>query len=157
MDFDPEKWAVWHYRATIVNDGANSGSHTYDISPGAGNVGILLGGQFLNGDAAGRTCQVFARDTDDNRFRSLLPNTTVAAGARREFPTSEATGDNNPATGGSPVMIAGTESVFVSVLAVAVSQDSEMSVQFLVSAGPPSVTLTSPTGATETVTEDRIV
>ncbi len=155
--FDPETWAVWDYRATIVNDGASAGGHSYTITPGAGNTAILLGGQFLNGDSVGRTCSVTLRDTDDNPIRRILPDVTVAAGARREFPTSQGTADSGASSDGNPTLIAGTENLFVVVNSLAINQDSELSVQFLVSGGPLTVSLISPGTAVETVTENRIV
>ncbi len=155
--FDLEKWAVWHFRATIVNDGSSAGGHSYTVTAGAGNVAVLMGGQFLNGDTVGRTCSVHMRDTDDYEIRALLPSTTVAAGARREFPTAEATGDDGSSSDGGPVILAGTEDLFVVINSLAINQNSELSLQFLVSAGLPSVALVSPGTAVETITENRIV
>ncbi len=157
MTFDPDTWATWHHRATIVNDAGTSGSHSYLFTPGAGNILILLGGSLLNGDTSSRTALVRLRNTDGDIIRQVLENSTTVAGATRDFPTSQATGDNLSASDGSPVVAAGTEDVIVSILSVAVSENTELSIQFLVLGGPPTVTLTSPANAVETETENRIV
>ncbi len=154
---DLEKWAVWHFRATIVNDGVNSGNHDYVFTAGAGNVMVLLGGQILNGDAAGRVATVQLRDTDNAVIRRLIPAVTIAAAGRREFPTSEASADNASASDGSPLVVSGTEDLLASLASLAVNENSEVAVQFLISGGIPTVVLTSPTGAVETETENRVV
>ncbi len=154
--FDPEKWAVWDYRATIVNDGVNSGNHTYLFTAGAGNICILLGGRVLNGDAAGRTVVVHLRNADLARIREILVLATVAAGKVRNFPTTEDTSDGGSASSPPPVVVAGTENLFVQVASLAVNENTEVDVQFLVSSGPLVVDLTSPTDAVETETENRI-
>ncbi len=155
--FDPTTWAVWDYRATIVNDGVNSGDHQYVFTPGPGNICILLHGRILNGDAAGRTCSAVVRNADDDDIRNVLTAQSVAAAAFRGFPTSEATGDNNTSSDGAPVVISGIEDLRVNVATVAVSENTELTLQMLVLARPPTPTLTSPTDATETETENRVV
>ncbi len=157
MMFDPDKWAVWHFRATIVNDAGASGSHEYLFTPGAGNVLILLGGSLLNGDTSTRVGLARLRNTDADIIRQVLENSSVVAGATRDFPTSQSTGDNLSASDGSPVVVAGTEDFLVGIVSVAVSENTEVSIQFLVSGGPPTVTFTSPASAVETETENRIV
>lgn len=155
--FDPEKWAVWDYRATILNDGVNSGNHAYVFTAGAGNICILVGGKVLNGDPASRAGNVRLRNGDDDRIRDVLRNQTIAGDKERDFPTSELAGDDNSASVPPEVIISGVEDLIVNVSSIAVSEDSAVSLQMLVSGGPPTVVLTSPTGATETETENRIV
>ncbi len=155
--FDPEKWAVWEYRATIVNDGVNSGNHDYRIIPGAGNMAILLGGQLLNGDTTGRTATVQLLDTDNAIIRRLISARPVGAGSRREFPKSEVTADDREASDGSPMVVAGVEDLLVSIASLAINENTELSIQMLVSGGVPSVVLISPTDAVETVTTDVVV
>ena len=155
--FDPGKWAVWTYRATIVNDGVNTGQHLYVFTPGAGNICILIGGKVLNGDATGRAGNVRLRNVDGDRVRDVLRNQTIGAGKERDFPTSELAGDDNSASVPPDVVVAGTEDLAVEVSSLAINEDTSVSIQMLVSGGPPAVVLTSPTGATETETENRIV
>ncbi len=155
--FDPTKWAVWEYRATIVNDGVNSGNHDYRITPGAGNLCILLGGQVQNGDTVGRVVTVQLLDTDNAIIRRLIPAVSVGAGSRREFPTSEVSADDAPASDGSPVVVAGVEDLLVSIASLAVNENTELSIQMLISGPVPTVVLASPTDAVETVTTDVVV
>lgn len=155
--FDPGKWGVWDYAATIVNDGVNSGSQVYEFTPGAGNVCILIIGSLLNGDTGSRNGQALVRNGDDTAVRRVFANTTMAGGVRRQFPTSELSSDDNHASDGTPVIVSGVEDLEIALASVAVSENSAVEVQMLVSGGPPTVVLTSPTGATETETENRIV
>lgn len=152
---DLEKWGVWHYRATIVNDAGTSGTHSYVASPGAGSVVILLGGQLLNGDTVSRNAQVTLRDTDNETLRRILPTVSVAAAARRDFPTTESTADGGASANG--IIVSGTEDFLVSIISLAASENTELSLQGLVYGASPTVTITSPANAVETVTEDRIV
>lgn len=154
--FDPEKWAVWDYRATIVNDGTNTGNHDYVFVPGAGNICILIGGSVLNGDTNSRTAQVALRNADSATIRGILPGTAVAAGNTRQFPTSQGSGDGGPASVPPEVVATGTEEFLVQVQALAINENTVVALQFLVFGGPPTVTLTSPTDAVETETENRI-
>lgn len=157
--FDPERWATWTYRNTITNDGVNSGDHITVIVPGAGNVCILIGGNFLNGDVAGRNALLSHHNVDGNAIRHLLgrPLEAIAAGAARNFPTSEASADGGPASSPPTIIISGTETLNFNLASLAVNQNSDFAVSMLVSGGPPTVTLTSPTDAVEVETENRIV
>lgn len=155
--FDPGEWAVWHYRATITNDGANSGNHVYNFSPGGGNMMILLGANLHNGDLSARNAQALLRDNDNNPIRRPLFLGSVAAGAERQIPTSELSSDDGSASDPPGEVIAGWEDLNVSVDSLAVNENTDLAIQFLISAAPPTVTLTSPTGATESETENRVV
>ena len=156
--FDPEKWSVWEYRATIVNDGSNSGTHTYVLTAPDGGVLILLGGRVFNGDTSTRTILAQTRNRDNDVIRDPIESVAAPGGTRLNFPTAElmGTGDGN-ASDGTHYVIAGGEDFLVQVASVAVSQDTNLSMQFLVSGGPAAVVLTSPTGATETETTNVIV
>lgn len=155
--FDPGTWAVWHFRATIVNNGVNSGNHEYNITPGAGNICILIGGEVLQGDSSStRAVDILLRNDDDDRIRLVL-SAIIGTSTRRDFPTSESSADANFASVGAPFIISGTEDLNVLLSSLAINQDSELSLQMLVFGGPPTVVLTSPTDAVETETENRIV
>lgn len=155
--FDPEKWAVWHYTANIVNDGTNAGTHSYTISITVGSCAVLLGGEILNGDTVARNLSALLRDNDGVTIRRVLPATSTAGGSTRQIPTSELSADDGPSDAGSPVVLAGGETFLVQAASVAVNDDSRLAIQFLISGDKPTVVLSSPTGATETVTEDRVV
>ncbi len=156
--FDPAQWAVWQYRATITNDGINSGDHDYVISPGVPNIMVLLGGEVLNGDTSGRAISILQRNVDDSNIRAILPSTTVAAAADRQFPTSESSADNGIASVPPDIVLVGSQNIIVRVASVAVSENTALSVHFLIWGGAtPTVTLVSPTDASEVETENRIV
>lgn len=154
--FDPDKWAVWHYRATIANDGSNSGNHGYNFTPGAGNILVVLGGILFNGDTVALNGSVIVRNSDNNDIRRILPTTSIAGGSSREFPTKELSSDDGVASA-EGVVVSGDEDLQILLASVNVNDDSLVSLYGLVSGGPPTVTLISPTGATETETENRIV
>ena len=157
--FDPHTWGMWTFRVTFLNDGSTSGTHQVDIQPGDGNICVLLGGSFDNGDGSARNSNLNKNNADGNAVRHLLGGTAVSvgAGAVRNFPTSEATADENAASSPPPIVFAGTEKLVWQLLSVAVNENSIFAVEMLVSGGPPTVTLTSPNGATETETENRII
>ena len=95
------------------------------------------------------------RNNDNNIIRSILPATSVAGGAVREFPTKELSSDDGIASA-EFIVVAGVEDFHVLLASVNVNDDSLVSLYGLVSGGPPTVTLTSPTGATETETANEI-
>lgn len=155
--FDPDKWAVWSYAATIVGDGTNAGNHSYEFTPGEGNVCILIAGSVLQGDPTSRNVQVLARNGDDTTFRRILSSASVAQDKRRQFPTSEATSDDGSSSDGQPIILSGVEDLLVNIASLANSENTAIEIQMLVSGGPPTVVITSPGVATETETENRIV
>lgn len=155
--FDPDKWAIWEYRATVLNDGVNTGNHDYAFTAGRGNICVLLGGEVLNGDATARNILIILRTVGNNTLRSLMMSTSVAAGSKRSFPTSESSSDDGFASVPPDIVIAGDEKLFVRVSSLAINENTEIDVQMLISGTPPTVVITSPTGATETETENRVV
>lgn len=149
--------ATWTFRATITNDGANSGNHIYDFSPGARSEFEVLYGSIFNGDAAGRGAQVRILNPDDDIVGDMVPNTfTLATGARMPFPATDEIADN-AGVSTRRWIITGNMAVSVRVNSVAVSQDSAVGITVRIRGAIPTVTLTSPTGATETVTESGVV
>jgi hypothetical protein len=156
MEFDHKKWAVWEYRAAIVNNGTNSGSHSYVISVKGGVMAVLLGGTILNGDTSGRNVTIHLRNTDNNPVRILLPGTSVAANGRREFPTTQTSADNSVASIPPDIIIAGTMDMLFQIASLAINENSELSVYFMINGKPPTVALTSPTDAVETETTNVV-
>ncbi len=155
--FDPGTWAVHEFTADITNDAGAAGNHVYNFTPGEGNIGILLGGQLANDDASARNGQVLLRDADNAIIRRVLFLSSIAAGAERQFPTREATADDASADSGMPVVISGVQDLNVSLDSVAASQDSALSISFLMLNGPMTVTITSPASAVETITTNRMI
>ncbi len=153
MTFDVHELAVWNYTATITNDACCSGNHVYSVEPGRGNIAILIAGRFLNGDTAGRTGTIDVRNVDNSAMYRLV-SATFAAGAFRTFPTTEVSADNGFAGANQPYVLAGLMDLNANLAAIAVSQDTAFSISMLIHGEPPTVTLTSPGGATENVTED---
>lgn len=152
--------ATWVFRVTITNDGANSGTHEVDITPGARNDMWLLYGSIRNGDASTRTAQIVIEDDSANILASLIPGFAngVALTANDSFPwpTNDETGASAANVIHQPLMLAGAMNLHNQLTSVAVSQDSSVSVVARIRGALPTITITSPTGATETVDTNRI-
>lgn len=148
--------ATWVYNADITNDGANSGTHTYTVVPGAGNEAMLMYGTLTNLDTAGRTG--FVEITDGtNLLGRLIPSSTFDANTIHGFPTSStlaAAGQGvDPA---HPLFLSGTMELVGEIAAIAVSQDTEFAIVMRIRGLAPTVTLSSPTSAVEVVNTDAI-
>ncbi|MFQ5810612.1 MAG: hypothetical protein ACE5JM_13430 [Armatimonadota bacterium] len=140
---------IWTYFQTITNDGTNSGNHNWVIEGAAGEEFEVLYGHLFNGDASARTVSAQIRDISNNILSYLLPNgASVAAGAARAFPTSMSSADDD-AVGHGRLIVAGTMDLNFTINSVAVSQDTRLGLVLRLRAGLPTVTVTSPTGATE--------
>ncbi len=145
---------LWVYHADIVNDASNSGDHRYSVVPGDGEAMEILYGGILNGDSSSRTGNVWIRDALTGNDLTRLMNETLGAAAFRSFPTVGA-GDSVEAQGGR-FLVYGNMALVGEVLAVAVSQDSAFALAALVRGALPTVTLVSPTDATETVNTNAV-
>lgn len=145
--------ATWVYRATITNDGSNSGNHIYNISPGEGNEMEFLYGTVLNGDTATRTIHI---EIDDGSDDQVMVNYTIstAAGIRAHvFPT--VANENRPNM--TRYILSGPMRLRLSVLALATSENSEIGIACRIRGNVPTVTLTSPTDAVEVVSTNRVM
>lgn len=142
--------ALWVYHADIVNNGANSGNQVYSIVPGVGNELEVLYGTVFNGDAAGRSTTVIIDDGTNNL--SLMVSETLGSAASRDFPSS----NTSRGAAGQRYILAGTMRLITTVASVAVSQDSRLGLCCRIRGDLPTVTLTSPTGATETVNRNQV-
>lgn len=158
-----EDWwdgALWVYIATITNNGANSGAHVYNMVPGAGNEVELLYGHILNGDTSARVCKVNMTDDEANALAALLDDLagiSLTGGVTNSFPM----GGDVPAAAGSGAgptrfMVAGTMALNIQAAAVGTSQDTRVAIVCRIRGGVPTVTLTSPTGATEAVVKNQV-
>ncbi len=149
--------ATWVFNADITNDGSNSGTHEYDVSPGAGNEMEILYGMLRNDDAAGRVTRVVITDATTNREIANLAqkDQTLAAGAPVSFPN--AGGAVTHVAAGSRLILSGGLTLHAQVAAVAVSQDTEFSIVARIRGGVPTVVLTSPTDAVETVNLNMVL
>lgn len=149
-------WATWVYAADVTNDGSNSGTHKYDTTPGAGNVMEILYGQLRNNDTSTRTG--FARVQDPSgvlELGRLAASLAITAASHMPFPVTD-----ELVVGGSSLgrwIVSGTLILSTELLSVATSQDSAFHIACLISGGLPTVTITSPTGATETVNLNQVV
>ncbi len=140
---------------TVINDESNSGNHTYIFTPGVGNEFQIMWLRIENRDSVART--VFADILDDggNVSITLVEGVSAAAAASRSWPAAEASSDGNAISGGTPVFVSGTMELRLQVTAVAVSQDSRISVGLRIRGAAPTIAITSPTGANEVTTTDR--
>ena len=147
--------ATYVFQGTILNGGVTLGDHTYAIATQAGSELMLMYGDILNGDAAGRAGSV---DVDDgtNILAKLLGNAqTIGAGARRGFPVSGTVGDNQAP---SPLLgfISGGMRILATVSSVAISQDTAFAIVARIRGREPTVTLTGPAGSTATTNTNRV-
>ncbi len=151
--------ALWVFHADIVNDVTNSGPHTYSIVPGAGNEMELLYGTFLNGDTSNRTFQAVIDDGANSlgTFVGDPGGITLNLGESHGFPVAEARLAAGTGTAaGQRFIIAGTMRLRFILQAVSVNQDSALGFVCRIRGGLPTVTLTSPTDAAETVNTNQV-
>lgn len=159
MTEQAEYWegATWVYHATVTNDGTNSGTHEYDVIPGAGNELEILYGLVFNGDTSARTIVARIQDADGGNFLAfIVPSGSIAAAGRISFPVNDPHAANSAANAGARFLLSGTMSLNAQVQSIAVNQDSEFGIACRIRGGLPSVVFTSPTGATETVNTNQV-
>lgn len=157
-----DRGAVFAYSATILNDGANAGNHVYTFTPASGSRLRLIGGQLLNGDAAGRVATadiLIGTDIILSLFTTTTARSgTVAAGTTQGIPGNALLAAINGQVGQATGFIIPDGATFVVTLAaVAVSQDSKLDIMFEVWGGAPTVTETAPAGATITIEQELVL
>lgn len=145
---------IWVYRATITNDGANSGTHEYDVVPGAGGGLRFLYAQLYNGDAVGRTGICSIKDADGGNIIGEIRVVSIAATDSLALPNDSA--GSNFSSSAIHYDAAGSMSLFFSVSSLAVSKESRLGVACRIRGPSPTVTLTSPTSATEAVQTNQV-
>lgn len=151
--------ALWVYHADIVNDGSNSGNHIYLMTVGAGNELEVLYGSILNGDASNRVAFVRIDDGAELIAPLLgdLEGITLNSGQSHGFPYAPAEASGGAAAGaGARYLMAGAMRLRAQVTAIAVSQDSAFGIACRIRGEIPTVVLTSPTDAVETVNTNRV-
>lgn len=148
--------ATWVYDAIITNDGVNSGTHIYDVSPGVGNELEILYGQLRNLDTVGRIIDIFIEDDVPNALVYMSPSSfSLTQSQRMPFPvTDEALA--NSAGQARRWLLSGGMNLSCVAASIAVSQDTRFSICCRIRGGLPTVTLTSPTDATETVNINQV-
>lgn len=147
--------AVWVYHADIVNDGSNSGNHIYSIVPGGGNEMEILYGQLVNGDTSARVATIMIDDGANQITRFLA--LTLGAGGVHGFPISNVV--TAAGAGSGPyvrLIVAGSMRLRANVDAIAVSENTGLAIACRIRGGIPTVTLTSPTDAVETVNMNQV-
>lgn len=152
-----EYWGgrTWTYAADVTNDVTNSGTHEYDTVPGAGNEMEVLYGLLKNDDTSARTGFARIRDTTEAfELGRVTPSFSITAGQHLPFPVVDEAGSAGASRG--RWIITGTMQLNVELLSVAVSQDSAFHLVARIRGGLPTVTITSPTGATETVSLNAV-
>lgn len=148
--------ALWVYHADITNDGSNSGNHQYVVTPGAGNEMRVLYGTLANDDTSTRASEVWIRDAGGRLIARLRGRGNAVAGDDRSFPLSNVSGSlDESSIGGSEIVVAGAMDIIAVVESVATSQDTAFAIVCRIRGGIPTVVLTSPTDAVETVNTNR--
>ena len=114
----------------------------------------ILYGYIFNGDTSARVSVVRIQDSAGSLNLGFLTdrNISVTAGEVLGFPTSIAgTSYNDQPSLPGRAIVSGVSQLHAQVGSVAVSQDSVFTITARIRGGVPTVTLTSPAGATETV------
>ncbi len=140
--------ATWVLAADIVNDGSNSGDHAYAISPGAGAEVYILDGFIINEDAAGRNVTVRVTDGTNIVGGSIPEAQSLGAGTRMPiYPNI-----SSLSVGGHGQMhLSGVMVCEVRIASIAVSQDTTVGLVCKIRGREPTLSLASPTDATETI------
>lgn len=162
MGQDLEYWsgATWVLRAIITNDACCSGTHNYAVVPGEGSEMEILYGTTTNADSAGRVASVRILDADGGNVLTSFGELTITAGERFPFPSSDGslsgTHTEIAARAGNRYTVSGTMALEFNIAAIAVNQDSRFAVVCRIRGSVPTVTLTSPSGATEAVSTNKV-
>ncbi len=158
--------ATWVYADIITNDGSNSGNHTRSIVPGDGNEMELLYGLLFNGDASARAAKVVIGTGGGtpnftgfaNVMYLLLPTgLNLAATTPTPFPVSDDVGSGGASGQGARHVISSSMELFSQINSIAVSKPTRFAVACRIRGGIPTVTLTSPTDATEAVDINQVM
>lgn len=149
--------ATWLYSALVTNDGDNSGTHTYAVVPGTGNELEIIGGFLENRDSAGRTGNAIIDETAGGTAiaRLIGENESIAAGVERHYGPTATTATTY--LQGDRIKISGSMEITFGLSAVAVSLASRFTMIARIRGAIPTVTITSPTGATEAIEVDVVV
>ncbi len=146
--------ALWVFHANITNDGSNSGNHVYAVSQSPGSEMEILYGKLANDDTSNRTGSINL-DDGTNFLAALLEDQaglTINAGFDASFPHVDQPAATGASASPSRILLAGGMRLVATLFSVAVVQDSAFGVVARIRYPPlPTVTLTSPTDATEVV------
>lgn len=112
----------------------------------------------FNGDTSNRIAFVVVEEPGGEDVMELLASSTLNAGAVFRFPSL---GAAVAATGNlvalRRVTLAGIMTLRTSIAAIAINQDSNVAIGAKIWGRKPTVTLTSPANAVETVNADRVI
>ncbi len=148
---------TWVTHIKILNDGSNSGAHVYEISPGAGAEMEILYGSITNNDAAGRIVDGVVEDASGGNILALVSEAAKSLGATTLMAIPQHPGGGAVADPSlfPRFILSGTMNLKVTVAAVAVSKDTQFALVARIRGALPGISLTSPTGATETINTNR--
>ena len=144
--------AEWVLQGTIVTDGTNAGNAIVRIDVGKGNVVEVLHGKMKHTDGSSRAVTVIKRDPSDNEVARFMSNSF--ANGEQNFPQEGTTGVE---TAPNDRIVSGDEDIEMKVASMSISSIFTFSISLWIWGGVPTVTLTSPTGATETTNTKQVV
>lgn len=156
-DVSKDYWsgATWVYHATVTNDGATSGNHVYVVSPGVGQEMEVLYGRLFNGDGSARTAFANTRNAGGDVLTTYLATISLGVQGHYPFPQIDESTTGGSSLGPTRKILSGTMDITFNVNSIAINQDTAFSIVARIRGGLPTVTITSPAGATETVDENR--
>lgn len=154
--------ALWHGDFSQVNDGSNSGNHTYELSMAAGGRLEIESFMVVNLDAAARTTTInllaaTGGATIEFLYGSAGVSLNAAAAAIVPSLGTAANAVGNLRAGDGRITLAPPETILATVAAVAVSQDTRCTIKARVWGGIPTMTMTGPTGSTPTTTTNAFL
>lgn len=147
--------ATWVYHAQITNGAGGSGTCSVSIVPGGGNELEIMYGLVTNGDTTTRTGRVLLRD-DGGRIISEILRFAIPGGQTVNFPVTDEISGNGASSGFVRLIVTGTMDVFMSVDAVAASQDATFAIACRIRGGLPTVTEVGQSTPTITINTERI-
>ncbi len=156
------RWATWLYHATVKNDGITLGNHEYDVTCGVGSRFEFGWGTLSNRDLSNaHNWFVIIQDAlDCDQVGTMATFTSITAGVRGVFPdrlSYAAAVRDQMGYGGTPLEISGGTFLHAEIQSLPINEDTEFSMNVRVRGAKPTVAITSPAGADETVNFDRMV
>ncbi len=155
------RWATWVYHAKVINDAITSGNHEYDVTPGAGGQFEFGWGTISNRDlSTARNGFVIIQDSlDGDQIGTMMGFQSIGPGIRGVFPDRfayAASVQQQMGYGGTPLRVPSNAFLHAEIQALPINEDTEFSMVVRVRGRKPTVTITSPSGATETVNTDAM-
>ncbi len=151
--------ALWIYQASVINGGGGGGDVSILLSPGTGNEFELFYGTVSHDDATPSDVDVVIRDADDDLLLNLYDVDAVTQNSLCQFPTA----GGAPSTSGNAApqhtrfFLSGDMELFITALAIDLSEGITVSLVGRVYGGLPTVTEAGNSTPAITINEERVI